>query len=248
MDLSKYSIVLLSAGVGKRLGSIGKTKPKCLLKVNKKTLIERLLYILKKRNAKKVTIIVGYKKDVLINYLKKIKSLELNYISVKKFRKYGHACSWHSFKNEWIKDKKPLLLFHTDIFFNPIFLDNILKSKKQDIIGTKSQNKALLKENSFVVKTNKVNRIFSIDRYIKNKVSNREILGINKLSKKMTKKIFSFMDKYLIKDKKYLSWEDFISFFIKKTKSSIYTLNNQKFFWININKYKDYISIKNLKF
>ena len=62
----------------------------------------------------------------------------------------------------------------------------------------------------------------------------------------MTQKIFNFMDKYLIKEKKYLSWEDFISFFIKKTKSSIYTLDNQKFFWTNVNRYKDYISIKNL--
>ena len=246
MDLKKYSIVLLSAGVGRRLGSIGKKKPKCLLKINKKTLIENLLDILKKRKAKKITIIVGYKKNILINYLKKIKGLDLNYIEIKKFRKYGHACSWHSYKSEWVKEKKPILLFHTDIFFSPIFLDNILKSQKKNIIGTKTQNKDLLKENSFIVKTNKLNKIFSIDRYNKNKISDKEILGINKFSKNMTQKIFNFMDKYLIKEKKYLSWEDFISFFIKKTKSSIYTLDNQKFFWTNVNRYKDYISIKNL--
>ena len=62
MNLSKYSIVLLSAGVGRRLKTNGKKNPKCLLRIKKKTLIENLLNILKKRKAKKITIIVGYKK------------------------------------------------------------------------------------------------------------------------------------------------------------------------------------------
>ena len=42
-NLSNYSIVLLSAGVGRRLGALGKKYPKCLLKINNKTLIELLL-------------------------------------------------------------------------------------------------------------------------------------------------------------------------------------------------------------
>ena len=247
MNLSKYSIVLLSAGVGRRLKTNGKKNPKCLLRIKKKTLIENLLNILKKRKAKKITIIVGYKKKILINYLKKIKKLDLNYVEISKFRKYGHSYSWHCFKKEWVKQKKPMLLFHTDIFFDPLFLDNILKSKKKDIIGTKSQKIKNLKKNSFVVKTNQKNRILSIQRFLINPVLNREILGINKFSKKTTEKIFNFMDKYLLNDKKKLSWEDFIDSFIKKTKTPIYSLKNQNFYWTNINRYQDYLSAKKFK-
>ena len=54
-NLSKFSILLLSAGIGRRLGKIGETKPKCLLKVNGKTLIEKILRLNKvKVNRKKI--------------------------------------------------------------------------------------------------------------------------------------------------------------------------------------------------
>ena len=49
INLNNYSVVLLSAGIGRRLGALGKKHPKCLLKINNKTLIELLLNNLKKR-------------------------------------------------------------------------------------------------------------------------------------------------------------------------------------------------------
>ena len=63
-NLRKFSILLLSAGVGKRLGKIGKTKPKSLLKINGKSLIQRIVDILKKREATEINIIVGYKSNI----------------------------------------------------------------------------------------------------------------------------------------------------------------------------------------
>ena len=43
INLNSYSIVLLSAGIGRRLGEQGKKHPKCFLKINNKTLIELLI-------------------------------------------------------------------------------------------------------------------------------------------------------------------------------------------------------------
>ena len=40
IGLKKYSVVIFAAGMGKRLGSLGKRNPKCLLKINDSTLIE----------------------------------------------------------------------------------------------------------------------------------------------------------------------------------------------------------------
>ena len=78
-NLSNYSIVLLSAGIGRRLGALGKKYPKCLLKINNKTLIELLINNLKKRKVRYISMIVGYKSKMLIKFLSKIKGIKINF-------------------------------------------------------------------------------------------------------------------------------------------------------------------------
>ena len=53
------------------------------------------------------------------------------------------------------------------------------------------------------------------------------------------------MDKFLINDKKKLSWEFMLNFFLKKNKDKFFVLKNQKFLWRNINYLKDYKFITN---
>ena len=70
-DLRKYSVVLLSAGVGRRLGKLGTSCPKCLLKVNNTTLIEKIILNLQKKKVNEISIILGYKSKMIIDKLKK---------------------------------------------------------------------------------------------------------------------------------------------------------------------------------
>ena len=248
-NLNSYSILLLSAGMGRRLGSIGKKHPKCLLKINDKTLIETIINNLQKRNAKNISIIVGYKSKMLINFIAKLKlkNIKIKFIKIKGYEKYGHSYSWFKYKNQWLKEKKPLILLHTDIFFDVRYLDGILKNKKANIIGIKCQKNHIFKKDSLVVKVNKNNQIEKIN-YLK-KISKPfgEIIGINKFSAETTGSIFSFMDKFFTKKTKYLSWEILMNNYIKKNKDKIFVLKNQNFFWININTIKDYLKAKKLK-
>ena len=87
INLNNYSVVLLSAGMGRRLGTLGKKYPKCLLKVNNKTLIELLLDNLKKRNAKRISMVVGYRSQMLIKFLEKVKGIKINFIKIKGYKK-----------------------------------------------------------------------------------------------------------------------------------------------------------------
>ena len=248
INLNNYSIVLLSAGVGRRLGALGKKYPKCLLKINDKTLIEILLNNLKKRNAKNISIIVGYKSKMLIKFLKKIKGIKINFIKIYGYKKNGHSYSWFMYKDQWYKEKKPMFLIHTDIHFDPIYLDNILKSKKNNIIGVKSKTNHTFKKNSLVVEIDKGNKIKKINRIDKINKPQGEIIGINKFSKKTTNKIFNYMSKFFNNKNKSLPWEVFIDHYIKQTKESFFILKNQNYSWININTFRDYMKAKALKF
>lgn len=244
IDLKKYSILLLSAGVGRRLGKIGLKKPKCLLDVKNKKLIEHLIEILQKRNVKEISIIVGYKSQMVIDTVKKFKKIRFNFIKIKDYKQNGHAKSWHSFKKIWIKKKLPILLFHTDIFFDPIYLDNIVKNPKDNIIGIHSNNK-IYKKKSIFVYTDKNQLINELNLQKKRSYNAGEVIGINKISKNTSNNLFLFMDKFLVKENKKLNWEFMLDNYIKThNDDSFFVLKNQNFFWTNVNFKKDYLSVK----
>ena len=248
INLNNYSVVLLSAGMGHRLGTLGKKYPKCLLKINNKTLIELLLDNLKKRNAKRISMVVGYRSQMLIKFLKKVKGIKINFIKIRGYKKNGHSYSWFKYRNQWFKEKKPLVLIHTDIHFDPIYLDNIIKSKKNNIIGLKHKTNHKFKRNSLVVKIDKKNKIKQINRADRINKPQGEIIGINKFSKETTGKIFKFMEKFFTIGNKTLSWEIFLDHYIQQTKESFFVLKNQSYSWININTFGDYLKAKMLKF
>lgn len=56
---------IMAAGVGSRLVRVSQNRPKCLLKMGGKTLISRMLDVLESRGITDVTIITGYKSDLV---------------------------------------------------------------------------------------------------------------------------------------------------------------------------------------
>ena len=73
--------LMLAAGMGKRLGKYTENATKCMVPVNGKTLIEYAIESLIEAKIKKLTLVVGYKKEVLKDFLKgKYSEIEINYI------------------------------------------------------------------------------------------------------------------------------------------------------------------------
>ncbi len=59
--------VILAAGVGKRLAPMGWDKPKCLLAFGDQTLLDNMIVSLLANGVKRVVIVVGYKKDLVLD-------------------------------------------------------------------------------------------------------------------------------------------------------------------------------------
>jgi len=110
-----YSILLLSAGIGRRLGKLGINTPKCLLKINEKRIIEYLIEHLQKRKVKEISIVVGYKSKMIIDALKRFKKIKFNFIKINNYKKNGHAVSWHAYKDMW--EKKIQHYYFIQIYF-----------------------------------------------------------------------------------------------------------------------------------
>ena len=55
--------IILAAGMGGRLGDIGNSITKCLIKIGKKTIIEYQIEALKSNNIDNISVVVGYYAD-----------------------------------------------------------------------------------------------------------------------------------------------------------------------------------------
>ena len=137
---------------------------------------------------------------------------------------------------------------HTDIILDNRYIDNILYSLKENIVGVKKQAKNKLKKKSFIVKVNKKMQLSRIDLNSNLKEGYGEIICVNKLSILVAKEFFKFMKKFFIKNGTHMTWEYVLDDFIRNNKNiKLYVLKNQTFDWVNVNEPKD-LSIARKKF
>lgn len=88
------SAIILAAGEGTRLRPLTSTRPKPMLPVAGKPILEWNMLALSKAGIKKAVIVVGYKKEKIINHFgKKHNGIQIEYIEQKEQLGTGHAAS-----------------------------------------------------------------------------------------------------------------------------------------------------------
>lgn len=124
--------IILAAGMGKRLKELTNNNPKCMVKVNGVTLIERMLTQLDALNLHKVTVVVGYKGDMLMEY---INSLNLNtkveFIVNDVYDKTNNIYSLYLAKDVLKNDDT--LLLESDLIFDNGLLEDLIADKLDNI-------------------------------------------------------------------------------------------------------------------
>ena len=102
--------IIIAGGEGTRIRSIS-DKPKCLIKYNKNFLLEIIYKKLIKNNIKDITLISGYKSELIEKKLKgKLKNIKL----IKETIPLGTAGFFKLIPN----NKKDILLIFGDLFFD----------------------------------------------------------------------------------------------------------------------------------
>ena len=79
--------------MGRRLGKYGRANPKTLTKINKKTILDRIIELLKKYKYKNVHFVVGFKHKQILDILR-LNKIKFTYSISKKFKNTGHGYSW----------------------------------------------------------------------------------------------------------------------------------------------------------
>ena len=128
--------VILAAGEGKRLRPFTETMPKVMLPVANKPILEHVFDALKDSGITETILVVGYKKEVIMDYFKDYKKIKITYVVQDKQLGTAHALS---------KAKN-----HIGNSFIVIPGDNIIDNKSiTKLVQDKSEYCILIKEHSF---------------------------------------------------------------------------------------------------
>ena len=122
-----YNAVVIAASKGEQLQHLTKNKPKCMLDIHGKPLLERLTSTLKKDNIGKITIVSGYKSKVIENELN---LSNVNIIVNKEYNKNNELYSLYKAASEI---KENCIICYGDIIFRKYILDALL-SFENDIV------------------------------------------------------------------------------------------------------------------
>ena len=125
--------VILAAGEGKRLRPFTETMPKVMLPVANKPIIEYVIEAVKQCGVTEIIIVVGYKKEVIMEYFKDFKNVKITYVFQEKQLGTSHAL----LQAEKLLDKKFIVLSGDNI----INYQSILR-----LIDNKSDFAILIKE------------------------------------------------------------------------------------------------------
>ena len=129
--------MILAAGLGKRLMPLTQHTPKPLIKVGKKSLIERNIFWLQQNGISEIIINVSYQGEMIIDYVsKKFPDLNTSFSKEDELLGTGGAIlNVLPFFNE-----KPFLLMNADIFHN-IEIKNLPQdTKKAHLVGVPNPN------------------------------------------------------------------------------------------------------------
>lgn len=118
--------VILAAGEGKRLKPITSTRPKPLIPLAGKPLLEYTILGLKEAGIDEILLVVGYKEEMIKDYFKngiEKGGIKIEYITQKEYLGTANAANY---AKDYVKDK-PFLMMYGDLFVDPAIFKEIIQ-------------------------------------------------------------------------------------------------------------------------
>lgn len=227
-------LVVLASGMGKRLN---KKIPKCLVKIEDKTILERIIE--SSKNFKKIIVVGGYKSNLSKKIIKKFNKKNIILINNKDYKSTNMV---ESFFKSFKKIDQDVLITYSDIVYDSSLLEKMCNFKKDHLMlnsdwlknwSLRMPLKKILLD-AETIKT-KENHITTIGQKIKKKLPRYQFMGLIRFNYKNLKKIKNYYIK--VKNKKI----DFTSFLNLLIQNKILKIEFQKTkkYWFEIDTKKD---------
>jgi len=172
--------IILAAGPGKRLRPLTEDKPKCMLEINNKTILERTMATMRKCGIEEIVVVRGYKKDS-INYPNVVYYDNPNYMESNVLKSLFYA----------EKDMKDgFVLSYSDILYGPNTVQKLLDDDGDISIIVDIDWKKRYEGRTFhptdeaEIVTVKDNRVQLISKFMNPDIAHGEFIGLAKFTPK----------------------------------------------------------------
>lgn len=124
--------LILAAGMGKRLKELTRDNTKCMVKVNGVTLIERMLGQLEVLGLSRIVMVVGYKKDELMEYIATLDvKTPICFVENPIYDKTNNIYSLALAKDYLVQEDT--LLLESDLIFESSVLEALVSDKRETL-------------------------------------------------------------------------------------------------------------------
>lgn len=192
--------VILAAGMAKRLRPFTDTKPKCLLKVGERTLLERTVAAMAAAGISEFVVVTGYRADQIRDFLDSLEGLE----SLGKPRfTYLHNADYEHNNNIyslWMAGEKvrgqEFLLMDSDILCDPAAVLRIANENEAAL----AVNRHELGEEEMKVVVDDQMRITEISKTCRPEDAMGESVGIEKMTAAYSEALFRELDQMILNE------------------------------------------------
>jgi choline kinase len=188
--------IILAAGTGSRLMPLTKDMPKALLEINDLSIMERMIINCISCDVKEYIIVLGYKKERVIekiDYLKKKYNVKIDTIENKDYSQTNTSCSVKLAIERLDED---ILIINGDNVVDVGIISGLLDINETALVVDNYKN---LNEESFKLKIEH-NKIIEIGKNIDINSASGEFIGISKVSKDDLGLFNSFLEDLIEKD------------------------------------------------
>ena len=225
--------IIMAAGIGKRLHALNIKKPKCLISIGSTTLIRRSVNLLVSKGISDITVIVGYKPDLIRNELNNDAAYfeNLNFKTTNSIRSLWYA-----------KDllEGDVLLLNGDLYYEHEILDHII-NQTNPVVMLADSTRIDKADYRFGFSGNQINRF---GKHLTNQETDGEYVGIVRIDQSFIKMFKQNLEDMITAGKSNIWWEDVLYSFIEK-QIPIHYFDIAGIFWSEVDTLQDYNYLQN---
>ena len=189
--------VILAAGMAKRLRPLTDTMPKCLLKVGKRTLLERTVDAMRQTGISEFVVVTGYRSEMIREFLDDYAGKTQSRFTFLHNADYEHNNNIYSLwmAGEVVRGKE-FLLMDSDILCDPAAVVRIAKEPSAAL----AVNRHELGEEERKVVVDAENRITEISKTCRPEDAMGESVGIEKITAAYSEALYRELDQMILQE------------------------------------------------
>lgn len=182
--------VILCAGSGRRLQPLTQNKPKCLLEIGGKSLLEYAVQALRDYRVQDIWIVSGFHEELIRKKAGDRKWEDIHFVTNKE---YEHTNTGFSLNLALNKVASDFILLNGDVLFSPRIIEDLLLHPGKNCVVVDDRNE-LDAEDVKVISAQQ--RVRNIGKELELSESLGEAIGINKISREFGRKLSEVYDRH----------------------------------------------------